>query len=141
MIAIAHTRRRLILTLALVSLLGIFHLGPSYLALASLPWTASRADLTAPVKARRITKASMLYGPRNVFYERALQTHRRHAQKWGYGMEVLQNEIAKGYWNKPSYLLALLIRELSKPVNERVEWLMYVWLLQAAGQSVPILIV
>lgn len=131
MIAIAHTRRRLILTLALVSLLGILHLSPSFLALASIPWTASGADLTAPVKARRITKASMLYGPRNVIYERALQTHRRHAQKWGYGMEVLQNEIAKGYWNKPSYLLALVIRELSKPVNERVEWLMYVWLLQA----------
>ncbi|KAL4993741.1 hypothetical protein BDV10DRAFT_198068 [Aspergillus recurvatus] len=76
--------------------------------------------------ARRITKASMLYGPRNALYERALQSHRRHAEKWGYGMEVLQNEITTGYWNKPSYLLALVIRELSRPVNERVEWLMWV---------------
>ncbi|KAL6229312.1 hypothetical protein BDW75DRAFT_235307 [Aspergillus navahoensis] len=80
----------------------------------------------ASVQARRISKASMLYGPRNALYERALQSHRRHAQKWGYGMEVLQNEIVTGYWNKPSYLLALVIRELSRPVNERVEWLMWV---------------
>jgi hypothetical protein len=141
MIAIAHPRRRLLLTLAVVSLLGILHLSPSLLTLASSPRTPSRADLTVPVKARRITKASMLYGPRNVIYERALQTHRRHAQKWGYGMEVLQNEIAMGYWNKPSYLLALVIRELSRPVSERVEWLMYVLLLQSPGHSAPPLIV
>ncbi|KAL4753661.1 hypothetical protein BDW72DRAFT_190869 [Aspergillus terricola var. indicus] len=126
MIATAHTRRRRLLTLALVSLLSILYLCPSFLTLTSSPWIPLQTDLTAPVKARRITKASMLYGPRNVIYERALQTHRRHAQKWGYGMEVLQNEIATGYWNKPSYLLALVIRELSRPVNERVEWLMWV---------------
>ncbi|KAL4907584.1 hypothetical protein BDW74DRAFT_176335 [Aspergillus multicolor] len=68
----------------------------------------------------------MLYGARNPLYERALQSHRRHAEGWGYGMEVLQNEIAVGYWNKPSYLLALVVNELSKPIAERVEWIMWV---------------
>lgn len=41
-------------------------------------------------------------------------------------MEVLQNDIAVGYWNKPSYLLSLVIEELAKPVGEQVEWFMYV---------------
>ncbi|KAL4984894.1 hypothetical protein BDW68DRAFT_180210 [Aspergillus falconensis] len=130
MIAFAHPRRLrvllpILLTLPFVSLLGTLYLNPSSLALSRSPWTES-PSIAAPVQGRRITKVSMLYGPRNAFYERALQSHRRHAQKWGYGMEVLQNEIATGYWNKPSYLLALVIRELSRPVNERVEWLMWV---------------
>ncbi|KAL1846735.1 hypothetical protein Plec18170_009025 [Paecilomyces lecythidis] len=68
----------------------------------------------------------MLYGKPNIFYERALQTHRRHARRWGYGMRVLNHDIAVGYWNKPSYLLSLIIQELAKPPSERTEWLMWV---------------
>ncbi|KAL4887657.1 cytochrome P450 [Aspergillus karnatakaensis] len=68
----------------------------------------------------------MLYGQRNTLYERALQSHRRHAERWGYGMEVLQEEISVGYWNKPNYLLYLVLRELTRPAAERVEWLMWV---------------
>ncbi|KAJ9266752.1 CAZyme family GT34 [Paecilomyces variotii] len=75
---------------------------------------------------RRITKVSMLYGKPNTFYQRALQTHRGHARRWGYRMEVLTHDIAVGYWNKPSYLLSLVIQELAKPASERTEWLMWV---------------
>lgn len=66
----------------------------------------------------------MLYGKHNVYYERALQTHMKHAQRWGYGMHVLHHDIAVGYWNKPSYLLSLVIQELAKPPSDRAEWLM-----------------
>ncbi|KAL4794580.1 hypothetical protein BDV19DRAFT_390181 [Aspergillus venezuelensis] len=68
----------------------------------------------------------MLYGERNAHYERALQIHHQHAEPWGYGMDVLQNDIAVGYWNKPAYLLALVVGELAKPAKERVEWFMWV---------------
>lgn len=44
-------------------------------------------------------------------------------------MEVLQQDITGGYWNKPSYLISLLVRELAKSPEERVQWLMYVELL------------
>jgi hypothetical protein len=41
-------------------------------------------------------------------------------------MKVLQRDIAGGYWNKPIYLLSLVLQELEKPPSERIEWLMFV---------------
>jgi hypothetical protein len=75
---------------------------------------------------RRIAKVSMLYGSPNPLYERALKSHERHAQRWGYPMMVLQRDIMGGYWNKPSYLLSLVLRELAKVPSEQIEWLMFV---------------
>ncbi|OQD83119.1 hypothetical protein PENANT_c018G08027 [Penicillium antarcticum] len=59
-------------------------------------------------------------------YERALQSHERHGKKWGYPMHVLRQDISVGFWNKPSYLLALVINEMAKPAGERMEWFMWV---------------
>lgn len=73
---------------------------------------------------RRIAKLSMLYGNPNPLYERALRSHERHAQRWGYPMHVLEEDISEGFWNKPSYVLSLVIQELAKPPAKRCEWLM-----------------
>jgi len=68
----------------------------------------------------------MLYGdPVDPLYERAIRSHRLHNERWNYPMHVLRRHITGGYWNKPSYLLGLIVAELAKPVEERVEWLMY----------------
>jgi hypothetical protein len=77
-------------------------------------------------KLQRIAKVSMLYGETNHMYERALQSHARHGKRWGYPMHVLREDISVGFWNKPSYLISLVINELAKPAGERMEWLMYV---------------
>lgn len=74
----------------------------------------------------RIAKVTMLYGQTNVLYERALRTHRWHNEKWNYPFHILRHEIAGGYWNKPSYLLSLIVNELAKPPSERTEWIMYI---------------
>lgn len=74
----------------------------------------------------RIGKVSMLYGNPNTLYERALQSHERHAHRWGCPMYILQEDISTGFWNKPSYLLSLVIQELAKPASKRLEWLMFV---------------
>ena len=69
----------------------------------------------------------MLYGDQvNPYYVRALKSHRRHNDRWNYGMHILQQDIVGGYWNKPSYLMSLIVNELAKPAAERVEWFMYV---------------
>ena len=68
----------------------------------------------------------MLYGKPNPLYDGALKSHERHAQRWGYSMNILQRDIMGGYWNKPSYLLSLVLRELVKPPSEQIEWLMFV---------------
>lgn len=127
MIAHSHSRsKRLLLSLlALSTLLSLLWLKNTSKD-ENESWRETLRSLTVPASnTRRITKVSMLYGNRNTLYERALQSHRRHAERWGYGMDVLQNDIAVGYWNKPSYLLSLVIEELAKPVAERVEWFMY----------------
>ncbi|PLN85064.1 hypothetical protein BDW42DRAFT_198881 [Aspergillus taichungensis] len=74
---------------------------------------------------RRVAKATMLYGKPNPLYERAIDSHDRHAKRWGYRMHVLRQDISVGFWNKPSYLVSLVIQELAKPPSERVEWLMW----------------
>jgi hypothetical protein len=67
-----------------------------------------------------ICKVSMLYGAANAIYDRAVRAHARH----GYPTQVLRHEIISGYWNKPSYLLAVLIMELAKLPEERLKWLL-----------------
>lgn len=86
-----------------------------------------KSDDNPSNKLQRVAKVSMLYGETNHIYERALQSHERHGERWGYPMHVLRQDIAVGFWNKPSYLLSLVINELTKPAGERMEWLMYVF--------------
>ncbi|KZF19729.1 glycosyltransferase family 34 protein [Xylona heveae TC161] len=74
---------------------------------------------------RRITKATMLYGPENELLESALKTHQEHGERWGYPVQVLRYQIARARWSKPSYLLSLLVRELAKSPEERTEWIMW----------------
>lgn len=87
------------------------------------------AELTQPYardgSTPRIAKVSMLYGAEtNPYYVRALRSHRRHNERWNYGMHILQQDIVGGFWNKPSYLLSLIVNELAKPPTDRVEWFM-----------------
>lgn len=93
---------------------------------AGATWLSSQAR---PGRSR-IAKVTMLYGSTNELYERALRTHERHNENFGYPMHVLREQILPGwgpmgYWNKPSYLLSLVLSELAKPEEERSEWLMY----------------
>ena len=69
---------------------------------------------------------TMLYGKRNTLYERAIKTHERHAARQGLPIHVLRNNVADGFWNKPSYILSLLIAEAAKQPEQRATWLMWV---------------
>jgi len=72
----------------------------------------------------RVAKACMLYGSQNPLYERAVRSHRVHNELHNYPMHVLRHEITGGYWNKPSYLLSLVVNELAKAPDVRAEWIM-----------------
>ncbi|KAL4917036.1 cytochrome P450 [Aspergillus aurantiobrunneus] len=112
MISNAQSRSRLLALLTLSTTLALLWLHIHSKYTFTDPGTQKQIQITAPLAlhARRVSKASMLYGPRNALYERALQSHRRHAERWGYGMDILRNELCSGYWSKPAYLLALVIR-------------------------------
>ncbi|KAK3670302.1 hypothetical protein LTR78_009856 [Recurvomyces mirabilis] len=68
----------------------------------------------------------MVYGKSNTNFERALKTHESHSKQWGNGFEVLRQDLATGFWNKPTYILHVLTQELMKAPRERAEWLMWV---------------
>lgn len=72
-----------------------------------------------------IAKVSMLYGENpEPSYVRALRSHRTHNKRFNYAMFVLTEDAVGGFWNKPMYLLSLIMQELSKPPAERLQWLM-----------------
>jgi hypothetical protein len=72
----------------------------------------------------KIGKVMMVYGNgSNEIYERAIRTHEEHCRRLGYPIFVLRNSMLQGYWNKNAILLSVILQELAKPVDQRLEWL------------------
>jgi hypothetical protein len=69
---------------------------------------------------------TILYGKRNTLCVRTIKSHERHVAKQGLPIHILQNKVAEGFWNKPSYILSLLIAEAAQNPKERATWLMWV---------------
>ena len=105
----------------IVSLLSVFGLG-------RLSRSSARIELVdGPSQTNTtIAKVSMLYGEQKEHYVRAIASHQRHADRWGYPFHVSREDGGCGFWNKPSYLLTMLAKEFAKPQPERREWLMWV---------------
>ncbi|KAI5195203.1 hypothetical protein E4T39_08343 [Aureobasidium subglaciale] len=73
----------------------------------------------------RVGKCTIvLYG--SSIYERTVKTHVLHDRLHGYPLYVLRQSIMDDVWSKPAYILSLLLRELAKPQEERLEWLLWV---------------
>lgn len=58
-------------------------------------------------------------------YERALETHVKHAEKHGYPFYMARENAADGMFNKIAYIMNVLMNELYKPAEERCEWIFY----------------
>jgi len=83
----------------------------------------------------RIGKVSMLFGRGDLYkknadltslYERSLATHTEHAKLHGYPFFVARQEILPTAWTKHAYILSVILQEMAKPEEERLEWLMWV---------------
>jgi hypothetical protein len=72
----------------------------------------------------RFAKIAVASGFEDILYERALDTHVQHAQKHGYPMYMARENAADGMFNKIAYILDVLLNELFKPAEDRVEWLL-----------------
>ena len=66
-----------------------------------------------------------LFDQANELYEAAVRSHEEHDRANGYDLKILRARIVDNYTSKPTYLLSLLVEQLSKPEEERTEWLMY----------------
>jgi len=74
----------------------------------------------------RIGLVTALFGQQQEHYRKAFQTHMLHSLIHGTEVHVLCDSIVDDLWNKPAFLLNLLMHELLKPPNERLEWIMWV---------------
>jgi len=82
---------------------------------------------TPPVPPRcPVTKVSMLYGAHRFSQlEDALELHRRHSERWGSGFVSLNRDLTtRKLYSKHYFLLSTMLHELSKPEEERPQWLL-----------------
>ena len=79
----------------------------------------SETSLSRPT----VGKVTMIYGG-NPIYERSLKTHEEHSRRLGYPTYVLRRSILDGMWSKLAYILSLLLQEMGKPPDLRMEWLL-----------------
>ena len=86
-------------------------------------WTLS--GLTSRDSPAVLARASMLYGKKNEYLEKAIATQEMHSLRHGYPMSILQHSVTTGYWNKLTHLLSIIVAELNKEPDERIEWIMY----------------
>lgn len=82
-------------------------------------FSGQRADGSQP----KVGKVTMVYGNRSI-YDRAVNTHIVHSQRLGYPDFILRSPILEGVWSKPAILLSVLLKELEKPPERRLEWLL-----------------
>jgi UDP-2,3-diacylglucosamine pyrophosphatase LpxH len=91
-----------------------------------------------PAKApSRVAKASIAVNTlNNTIIHKAFRTHQVQNKIHGYVHHIATTEIVgdlsehdsqhrpRGAWSKPAYLLSLIVNELTKPEDERLEWLL-----------------
>ncbi|KAK3363212.1 hypothetical protein B0T25DRAFT_32698 [Lasiosphaeria hispida] len=102
------------------------------------PGYRNSGNSPSPHKLSRVAKVTVAANKLDsAVIHRALLTHERHNVRHGYthfiaGYQAVSGLIendkhgrAKGAWTKPAYILSLLVAELEKPEDERLEWLFW----------------
>lgn len=87
---------------------------------------AIKPNISNGKKRPKFVKVAVASGFEDILYEKALQTHIDHAEKWGYPLYMARESAADGMFNKVAYIMDIVLNELYKPAEERMEWLLYV---------------
>jgi mannan polymerase II complex MNN10 subunit len=75
---------------------------------------------------RRVAFATITTGKPAEAYQRAIQSQMFASAVHGTSTHVLCEQLSDGTWNKIAYLLNLVMNEMLKPVDERLEWIMWI---------------
>ena len=67
-------------------------------------------------------------------FERAIKSHIKHGEAWGYLTHILRHSMLNGksQYNKISYLQLLLLNEMAKPYGQRAGWIVSVILFMSS---------
>ncbi|KAK7444210.1 hypothetical protein CaCOL14_008511 [Colletotrichum acutatum] len=101
-------------------------LSPDLTETLQLLQSSCRSSLHDPKSHIRITTVTAQFGNIREHYQNALQSHVLHTTLHGNGLEVMCTPVVDDLWNKPAYILSLLLDEMLKPPEERTEWLFWV---------------
>lgn len=115
----------LLCALWLSSLISVWALARIDRGSASTPPPPANLEISNKTHPR-VAKISILYGNFTEPYQRALDSHQRHADHWGYPFYISREDGNCGFWNKLVYIITILAKEFTKPKAERVEWIMWV---------------
>jgi hypothetical protein len=74
----------------------------------------------------RIGVVTAQFGTPEPHYAAALQTHHLHAMVHSTELHVMCESMIDDLWNKPAFLLALLLDEMLKPEHKRLDWIFWV---------------
>ncbi|KAF2277189.1 uncharacterized protein EI97DRAFT_312348 [Westerdykella ornata] len=74
----------------------------------------------------RIGVVTAQFGNPEAHYSKALQTHHLHSMIHSTELHVMCEQMIDDLWNKPAFLLALLLDEMLKPAHQRLEWIFWV---------------
>ncbi|EGU78143.1 hypothetical protein FOPG_09814 [Fusarium oxysporum f. sp. conglutinans race 2 54008] len=74
----------------------------------------------------RIGRVTAHFGSVQEHYQKALRTHVLHSMIHDNDLEVMCTPVVDSLWNKPAFILSLLLDEMVKPAQERLEWLFWV---------------
>jgi mannan polymerase II complex MNN10 subunit len=75
---------------------------------------------------RRVAFATITTGKPAEAYQRAIQSQMFASAVHGTSTHVLCEQLSDGAWNKIAFLLNLVMNEMLKPAEERLEWIMWI---------------
>ncbi|KAH3995383.1 hypothetical protein HBI52_167100 [Parastagonospora nodorum] len=71
----------------------------------------------------RIATVTAQFGQPKEHYQKAFRTHLLHALIHSTDVKVVCDPIVDDLWNKPAFILQILMQEMLKPEHERLEWI------------------
>ncbi|KAF2028102.1 hypothetical protein EK21DRAFT_70476 [Setomelanomma holmii] len=77
-------------------------------------------------ESRRVAFATITTGKPAEAYQRAIQSQMFASAVKGTSTHVLCEQLSDGAWNKIAFLLNLVMNEMLKPVEDRLEWVMWI---------------
>ena len=90
----------------------------------------TKDELIDPIESGpRVRQATTsLHDDYDPVFERAIKSHTKHGEVWGYPTHVLRHSMLDGnsQYNKISFLQMLLLTEMAKPYGERAGWIVSV---------------
>ncbi|KAH8732655.1 hypothetical protein GQ44DRAFT_765741 [Phaeosphaeriaceae sp. PMI808] len=89
-------------------------------------YTCAKYAPFATEESRRVAFATITTGKPAEAYLRAIQSQMFASAVHGTSTHVLCEQLSDGAWNKIAFLLNLAMNEMLKPIDERLQWIMWI---------------